>query len=192
MLLTHYHHQDAPPFQNLSALSAAEALRVIERLRHRSGAVYRRFHNPVQYLQQRRSTERWLREAFIQQGGKPQSAYPHYFVVGRSTWIEAGFEGRYRMAQMPIEAFPAETVSFTYTDSMISDWLRSQTDQVFYQPEYHGRVFGLSGINQVIDQFGLPGEAWRSDVTRKYDWFIEAQVWLNITQPGCLKPFLTL
>jgi hypothetical protein len=179
MRLTHYHHQDEPPFQNLSALSAAEVLRVIEQLRHRSGLVYRRFRDPVQYLQQRRSTEHWLREAFIQQGGKPQSAYPHYFVVGRSSWIEVGYEGQYRMVQMSIDAFPAETVSFTYPDSMISDWLRNQTDQVFYRPEYHGQVFGLSEIGRIIDQFGLPGEAWRSDVTRKYDLFIEAQVWLN-------------
>jgi hypothetical protein len=192
MMLTHYHHQDEPPFQNLSALSATEALRVIERLRHRSGAVYRRFRDPVQYLAQRRSTERWLREAFIQQGGRPQSAYPHYFVVGRSTWIEAGFEGKYGMLQLPIEAFPAETVSFTYTDSMISHWLRSQTEQAFYHPEYHGRVFGLSGIREVIAQFRLPGDGLKSDVTRKHDLFIEAQVWLNITQSGCLKPFLTL
>jgi hypothetical protein len=183
MMLTHYHHQDEPPFQNLSALSATEALRVIERLRHRSGAVYRRFRDPVQYLAQRRSTERWLREAFIQQGGRPQSAYPHYFVVGRSSWIEAGFEGEYGMVQLPIEAFSVEQVSFTYPDSMISHWLQSQTDQAFYHPEYHGQVFGLSEIREVIARFGLPGEAWRdhrsSDVTSRYNLFIEAQVWIK-------------
>jgi hypothetical protein len=177
--LIHYHHQDEPPFQNLSALTTIEALAVIERLRPRSGAVYRRFADPEAYLQQRRSTERWLRQEFVQQGGKPQSAYPHYFVVGRSTWIEAGFEGEYRLVELPIGAFPAKAVSFTYTDSMISDWLRSQTDQVFYQPEYHGRVFGLSEIGCIIDKFGLPGEAWRSEPNRRYDLFIEAQVWLN-------------
>lgn len=179
MILTHYHHTAEPPFQNLSALSEAEALVVIDRLWPRSGAVYRRFRDPQKYLQQRRATEDWLRQTFIQQGGKPQSAYPHYFVVGRSRWIEAGYEGAYGMVQMPIGDFPIETVSFTYPDSMISHWLQDQTDQVFYQPEYHGQVFGLSAINQVIATLGLPGDTWRSTPTRQYDIFIEAQVWLN-------------
>jgi hypothetical protein len=189
MILTHYHHKADRPFQNLAALSDAAALAVIADLQSRSGAVYRRFRDPVPYLAQRRSTERWLREAFIQQGGRPQSAYPHYFVVGRSSWIEAGFEGEYGMVQLPIAAFPVETVSFTYTDSMISHWLRSQTEQAFYHPEYHGRVFGLSGIHQVIATFGLPGEAWRSTtgddqslaVASRYNLFIEAQVWIKTT-----------
>jgi hypothetical protein len=192
MILTHYHHKADRPFQSLSALTDAAALGVIAHLQQRSGAVYRRFRDPVQYLQQRRSTERWLREEFIRQGGQPTSEYPHYFVVGRSSWIEAGFEGEYGMVQLPIEAFSIGQVSFTYPDSMISDWLRSQTDQAFYHPEYHGQVFGLSEIREVIARLGLPGEVWKSDVMQKHDLFIEAQVWLNITQPGCLKPFLTL
>jgi hypothetical protein len=179
MILTHYHHQADRPFQSLSALTDAAALGVIAHLQQRSGLVYRRFRDPVQYLSQRRSTEHWLREEFIRQGGRPASDYPHYFVVGRSTWIEAGFEGSYGIVELPIVAFPAETVSFTYTDSMISHWLRSQIDQVFYQPEYHGRVFGLSEIGRIIDKFGLPGEAWRSDVASRYNLFIEAQVWLQ-------------
>jgi hypothetical protein len=189
MILTHYHHKADRPFRNLSALSDAAALAVIADLQSRSGAVYRRFRDPVQYLAQRRSTECWLREAFIQQGGRPQSAYPHYFVVGRSSWIEAGFEGEYGMVQLPIEAFPTETVSFTYTDSMISHWLRSQTEQEFYQPEYHGQVFDRCGISQIIDQLGLPGEAGRSlpvadrssVVASRYNLFIEAQVWIKTT-----------
>jgi hypothetical protein len=179
MMLTHYHHKDDRPFRNLSVLTDAAALAVIANLQHRSGLVYRRFRDPVQYLAQRRSTERWLREEFIRQGGQPQSAYPHYFVVGRSSWIEAGFEGAYGMVQLPIDAFPIGQVSFTYPDSMISHWLQSQADQAFYQPEYHGRVFGLSEISEVIERFGLSGEAWRSDPTRQHDLFIEAQVWIN-------------
>jgi hypothetical protein len=59
------------------------------------------------------------------------------------------------IARKPIEAFPIEQVSFTYTDSMISHWLRSQTDQAFYRPEYHGRMFGLSLI-QLIQQRQSP------------------------------------
>jgi hypothetical protein len=83
--LTHYHHQDEPPFQNLSALTDAAPI------------------------------------------GCGLSPFPRSGAVFVAT---------------PIEAFPIGQVSFTY-------------------------------------RFGLPGEAWKSDVTRKHDLFIEAQVWLG-------------
>ena len=176
MILTHYHHQNDPPFQNLSALTEAEALAVIISLRDRAGAVYRRFNDPANYLQQRRATETWVKQEFIKKGGKPQSAYPHYFVVGRSTWIAAGYNGQSRQVQMPVTTFKAAQISFTYPDSMISDWLRSQTEQIFYQPEYHGQVFGLPEISTIIAAFGVPDREWQTEAARKYDLFIEAQV----------------
>jgi hypothetical protein len=37
MILAHYHHRDDAPFQNLSALSEANALHVISTLRRRTG-----------------------------------------------------------------------------------------------------------------------------------------------------------
>jgi hypothetical protein len=71
-------------------------------------------------------------------------------------------------------------VSFTYPDSMISYWLRSQSDKAFYQPGYHGQVFLLSEIYDIIDKFHIPAEEWRTETARKYDLFIEAQVWESI------------
>jgi hypothetical protein len=41
-------------------------------------------------------------------------------------------------------------------------------------------VFVLSEISKVIDAFGVPAEEWRTEETRKYDLFIEAQVWASI------------
>jgi hypothetical protein len=82
--------------------------------------------------------------------------------------------------QFPLSAFEPEQISFTYPDSMISYWLRNQTDRVFYRREYHGQVFNLSEIFEVIDRFGIPKEEWHSEAARKYDLFIEAQVWVNI------------
>jgi hypothetical protein len=184
LILTHYHHCDDPPFQTLSALPDQAALGVIARLSDRTGAVYDRFRHPQRYLQQRRATEAWLRQEFIRKGGQPRTQYPQYFVVGQATWIESGFDGQSCAIKMPRSAFRADQISFTYPDSMISDWLRTQTDERFYHPEYHGQVFTLSEIRQIIDQFCLPGEAWRTDKTRKYDLFIEAQVWGDLPMPS--------
>jgi hypothetical protein len=177
MILTHYYHQDARPFQTLSSLSTQEAMNVIASLGDRPGAVYERFRNPGQYLQQRSETERWVRAEFIKKGGKPMSQYPQYFVIDRSTWIEDGYNGQSRSIQIPISDFNLDTVSFTYPDSMISYWLKNQTERVFYRSEYHGRIFTSSEIDRIIEEFGIPEREWQTDESRKYDLFIEAQVW---------------
>jgi hypothetical protein len=180
MILTHYHHKNDAPFQNLSSLAYEEALSVISNLRDREGSVYRRFRNPEQYLKRRREAESWVRQEFIKKGGQPISVYPHYFVIERARWIEEGYNKESLAVQFPVSAFQPEQISFTYPDSMISYWLKSQTDQVFYRPEYHGQVFVLSEISKVIDVFDVPAEEWRTKETRKYDLFIEAQVWASI------------
>jgi hypothetical protein len=180
MILTHYYHKNDTPFLNLSSLTEEEALSVISTLRDRAGLVYRRFRNPKQYLKQRREAESWVRKEFIKKGGQPVSVYPHYFVIERARWIEAGYNEESLTLQFPVSAFQPEQISFTYPDSMISYWLKSQTDQVFYRAEYHGQVFVLSEISKVIDAFGVPAEEWRTEETRKYDLFIEAQVWASI------------
>jgi hypothetical protein len=180
MMLTHYYHKNDNPFQNLSSLADEKALSVISNLRDRAGAVYRRFRNPEQYLMQRREAENWVRREFIKKSGQPASVYPHYFVIERARWIEAGYNGESLALQFPVSAFQPEQISFTYPDSMISYWLKSQTDQVFYRSEYHGQVFVLNEISKVIDAFGVPAEEWRTEETRKYDLFIEAQVWASI------------
>ncbi len=177
MLLAHYYHRDDKPFQTLSSLGKDEALSVISNLGDRTGAVYRRFRNPQNYLQQRQETENWVRQEFIRKGGQPVSDYPQYFAVERAIWIEEGFNGQSNTIQMQLSSFRPEQVSFTYPDSMISYWLRGQTGKEFHHPEYHGRVFTLDEIRGIIAKFGIPGEEWRTNEVRKYDLFIEAQVW---------------
>jgi hypothetical protein len=177
MLLTHYYHRDDYPFQNLSSLTEEEALAVISTLNERDGAVYRRFKNPEQYIKLRRETEQWLSHEFVKKGGKPASTYPQYFVVERALWIEEGYEGQSNKLQMPVSAFDPKQVSFTYSDSMVSYWLREQTAQVFHNAAYHGQVFLLDEISKIINKFGIPDQEWRTQETRKYDLFIEAQVW---------------
>ncbi|WP_373542519.1 hypothetical protein [Chamaesiphon sp.] len=182
MILTHYYHQNDRPFQTLSLLSDAAALEIISSFRSRTEAVYRRFSNPVEYLSNRRLTESWLRDKFIKKGGQPLVKYPQYFVIDRSVWIEEGYDGQSKVVQIPISAFNPDRVSFTYPDSMISYWLKSQTEQAFYHSEYHGEVFRFGEIHDIIDRFGIPEREWQTDPTRKYDLFIEAQVWESIKE----------
>jgi hypothetical protein len=179
MILTHYHHPNQSAFQSLSSLSDSEALIVITNLKEFSGAVYRRFRDPEKYLVNRRATEAWLQQELIKKGGQPLADYPQYFVVGRSAWIEEGYNGQFEMVQLPITDLPTAQISFTYPDSMISYWLQSQAGQDFHHPEYHGQVFNYSEICQIIDRFGVPGQKWRTEPVHKHDLFIEAQAWVS-------------
>ena len=180
MLLTHYYHEEDKPFQTISSLAEDVALNLIAKLSDRPGAVYRRFRNPQEYLYQRQETEIWLRQAFIRKGGQPIFHFPQYFTAGRAIWIEEGFNRRSRQIQIPLADFNPKHVSFTYPDSMVSFWLKSQMGKNFYHPEYHGQVFTVDEILKIIDEFGSPKEEWRTDNLRKYDLFIEAQVWTDI------------
>ncbi len=178
MILTHYYDRATRPFQSLSALDDRSALDIIASLKDRAGMVYRRFDRPENYLHSRRQTEGWLRAEFLRKGGKPESNYPQYFVVDRSIWVEEGYAGCSEQIQIPAIDFDSKHLSFTYPDSMLSYWLPSQFDRDYYHPEYHGRVFTLAEILAIIDRFGIPAREWQTDTTRKYDLFIEAQVWL--------------
>lgn len=180
MILTHYYHKEDRPFQVLSSLTEDKALDVMAKLGDRTGLVYRRFSHPQNYLRRRLETENWVRQEFIRKGGQPVSDYPQYFVVERAVWLEEGFDGQSCAIRMPLSAFDAKQVSFTFPDSMVSYWLRNQIEKEFYHPEYHGQVFVLSEIDKIIDKFGIPDQEWRTVGARKYDFFIEAQVWSGV------------
>ena len=182
LVLNHYYHKAEKPFQTLSALPDCEAIELMSRLEKRPGAVYRRFKDPRKYLRHRRATESWLRQEFGRKGGQLISSYPIYFSVGPALWVEEGYNEQSRMVQMPLSSVPPTQVSFTYPDSMVSYWLRTQTDKIFYQPAYHGKVFTLPEVLEIIDRFGMPGNAWRTNPTRKHDIFIEAQLWSDTSE----------
>jgi hypothetical protein len=177
MFLTHYYDRADRPFQSLSALSDRHALKTISNLQQRNGLVYRRFKNPENYLKFRHETETWLRNEFIDKGGNPASIYPYYFVINRSIWIEEGYNRNFNKLEIPISDFDPQQISFTYPDSIVSYWLKTQIDKDYYQPEYHGQVFLLDEILKLVDRFGIPDREWQTQSHRKYDLFIEAQVW---------------
>lgn len=177
MILTHYHHKEEPPFRSLSILNAEEALTIATQLQAKNGAVYRRFKEPQKYLEARIATEKWLKDEFIKKDGEPKTFFPLYMVVENATWIEEGYNGQSRKIQIPVSEFEPKEVSFTYPDSMISYWLKDKKQEPFYQPDYHGQVFRLDEIIQVIKRYGIPVEEWKTQSLRKHDIFIEAQIW---------------
>jgi hypothetical protein len=176
--LTHYYNSDTGPFQSLSALSDEEALKIMERLCDDT-PYGERFKQPVQYLENRKATERWVREAFMAKGGLPQATYPIPMVLGSSKWLDAAAPERekHREIRIPLSLFAESEVSFTYPDSMISRWFGLEKPAAYYQAEFHGKVFTCSEILSIVDQKGLPEEAWENKLPPNLAPYIEAQVW---------------
>jgi hypothetical protein len=176
--LTHYYVRGTEPFQSLSALSDAEAVRIMAGL-YDETLFGVRFRDPAQYLQHRRRTEQWVRDEFIAKGGRPQADYPIPMVLGDSKWLvkQAPIPEAHAEIRIPLSAFTNYDVSFTYPDSMVSLWLSREKPVEYYLPGYHGKIFTLSEILAIVEEKGLPEDAWKTDLPAYLAPYIEAQVW---------------
>ena len=179
--LIHLYQRGTEPFRSLSALPDEEAVRIMQSL-YREGSVYwERFEDAAQYLQMRRQTERWLREAFVAKGGCPKEFYPIYMALGRSKWMQTALDATTVATtaeiEVPLALLKACDVSFTYPDSMVSAILASQKDPAYYLPGFHGCVFTLAEIETIVEELGLPGETWGASLPSHMANYIEAQVW---------------
>lgn len=179
--LIHLYGSHSVPFRSLSALSDAEAIRTMRAL-YRKGSVYwERFENPEAYWALRRQTEQWLRRDFIAKGGRPQDPYPIYMIYGATKWIQAVTNeltrATTREIEVPLTLFQPCDISFTYPDSMVSAIMAAEQDPASYLPEFHGHVFTLDEIQEVVTARGLPGETWGTTLPGHLANYIEAQIW---------------
>ena len=176
--LTHYYRSETGPFQSLSALPEADAIKIMQELCDDTpfGA---RFKDPLQYLHDRRETEKWVHEGFIAKGGKPQETYPIPMVLGSSRWLVENAPDREvgAVIRIPLSILTEFDVSFTYPDSMISLWFGREKPPEYYQPDLHGRIFTLPEIQSIVEMKGMPEEDWKINLPKDLAPYIEAQVW---------------
>jgi hypothetical protein len=182
--LIHAYKIGTEPFRTLSALPDAEALGIMRDLYMKGSIFWERFENPAGYLQVRRQVEEWLRCEFIAKGGKPQTAYPIYMILGRPVWIETMLDAPTLATtvqiQIPLSIFNEWDVSFTYPDSMVSFIENYEKNAESYLPEYHGKVFTLCEIRSIVEANGLPGERWGMKLSSDLPNYIEAQIWNQV------------
>jgi len=173
--ITHYYR--SVPFRSLTALAKSEALQVMGELCDDT-PFFERFKSPEQYWENRLETERWLRERFVEKGGRPKDLSPFYSVLGSSDWIEnfnrtAGLN--IEKIQIPLSRFEEGDISFTLPDSMVSFWIGRDKPEAFYHPGYHGHVFTLSDVRKMATEDLLDRlESMHPSGTIPY---IEAQIW---------------
>lgn len=179
MKLYRYFHDLADPFRGFTEMDLAAPenyVRYIEAQNLRCGRTY-----DLAYFEKRLSTENLLREQFIRQGGKPTLRHPYYMVLESCDRWFYDHKGCIGSLCIDLSRFDPDTVSFTYGDSIPS------LDPAFRrQRRYHGKVYTLSQLPGLIEEFGLP-QQWNPDGQLGYETYIEAQIWTDLPL-GCYRP----
>ncbi len=179
--LLHIYRKGSTPFQSLSALPEWQAQAIMKGLYVEGSIFWERFKDPAGYLSFRKRVEQRMRDAFLIKGGKPKEDYPIYLMLGRPSWTKMAADattlGTTEEIAIPLSILCAEDVSFTYPDSMVSAIMAEEKNPEYYEPDYHGRVFTLREMTEIVREKGLPGEGWQTRMPKHYAHYIEAQVW---------------
>ena len=177
---THYHLRGREPFLNLSDLTDEGVAAVLSELDAvaNAGGSQRRF--GPRYMALRRTTEQRLRERFIARGGRPQRRSPHYFVLGESDWFKRLYLDAAEV-RVPLDQLPSEVTSFTYPDSVVAMGALSEFGIATVAQPYHGTVFRLEELPNVVEAYGLPNDTppqtYDGYQRRPGEHFIEVQLW---------------
>ena len=160
-VITHNYDPARGALLNICDLAAADAEAILRDI----AASGRRFVRQT-YLAKRLATERWLLAERTRKLGPPRLAHPIYFFLG--DFGDGWDASRPESIRLPLAAFSPDMLTFTYPDSMASLPLAAGEGR---RP-YHGEVFTLEEIRQVVAAFGCPDKH-----APGADRFIEVQVW---------------
>ena len=118
LFLTHYYFPGTDPWKNIMLLPEAEAFRVAEELaaQHPDTTSFGRFSDFVNYYPLRDEADRYVRECFIQLGGRPRLPHPYCFTLMECEYLRKWFSGGEKIV-LDLSSLPDEQVSFTIGDS---------------------------------------------------------------------------
>ena len=191
---THYHLADKAPFLNLSDLDESELEVVVQDLaRRRKDSGLKRVVGR-KYMELRRLTEVRLRELFVEAGGKPERAAPHYFCLGACEWFRR-LAPDMREIVIPLSELPTDVTSLTYPDSFEAMGFGPRFGLPYTRKPYHDRAYRLEELAQLVNEHGLPNGAADEDYDgyhlRPFEKFVEVQVWSDEPLRRFLPPHAT-
>jgi hypothetical protein len=165
-LITHNYDPAHGAFRNICNEPLTEAERILDEIQ-RSG----KRHIRADYLERRLATERWLLRERCRRFGNPRLEHPIYFFLGN--FADGKDRSRPNSIVIPLQFFPPDVLTFTYSDSMTNQAIAARSEQhLDLRKRYHGQVYCLTEIMSIVGKFGMPNRNGRS-----YDGFIEVQVW---------------
>lgn len=169
-VVTHNYHPDRGALRNLCGLPRDEAAAVLAAIN-----ALRLVPLKADYLERRLTTERWLYAERKRKLGKTRLDHPIYCFLG--DFADGLDPSRPESLVIPLAALPPETLTFTYPDSMASLALATKAAHAAERMPYHGQVFTLDEIRDVIAEHGMPDQRGKMAVPKFNDRFIEVQVW---------------
>ncbi len=118
LFITHYYFPGTDPWKNIMNLPEEEAFRVAAELAagHPDTTSFYRFADFINYYPNRKRADEYVREAFIQLGGKPRLLHPYSFVLGTCEYLREWFDSNDRIT-LDLSYIPDDQVSFTPGDS---------------------------------------------------------------------------
>lgn len=169
--LTHYYRD--VPFHTLSDLQDEQVTQTLQEISRQRELDFRLTRD--EYLPRRRVIEAEMRAQFMQRGGKPARQAPHYAILGTFSLYES--DPHWRSVAVPLNEVPSDVLSFTFTDSFFAFSDRNLRGVAIPPRPYHRCVYRLEDLPGLNEEFGLPGERWRTEPDRVFDVYVEAQIW---------------
>jgi hypothetical protein len=186
----HYYRAARRPFLNLSDVPADEVGAVVRALMEEQFSGQHRRAFGRRYMELRRRTESKMRELFVEAGGQPERASPHYFVLGESKWF-GGLADDMRSVVLRLDELPHATTSITYPDSFTAMALAPEYGLPYDARPYHDQVFRLNELEPLLDTWGLPAEpigGYEDYESRPFEMYVEIQVWSDDPVMPFLRP----
>lgn len=158
--LTYFFREGQIPFQVLSDLDELVAENILKQDTHWRG--------DGTYLAHRKRHETILREKSIAKGCRPKLQYPIYMILGDSPVGPHSLNQEYDFRiRIPIGAFSADDVSFTYPDSLYEVPL-DDLARLYLERNQSPTVYRLEELQWVITTYRV------YEINNHY---VEAQVW---------------
>lgn len=182
-IITHNYEPARGALRNICSLPRREAEAILSKMRASSHLRIK-----PDYLDRRLRTERWLLAERRRKLGEPHLARPVYFFLG--DFADGQDPLRPASLVLPLAALPPDAVTFTYPDSMASLPLGRDRKHAADRRPYHGHVFTLAEITEVVRRYGMPGPSGKAEDPRAVDRFIEVQVWDGLPLKACLEQLM--
>ncbi len=170
--LTHYYRPFSRPLLCLSALPEARVGSTLAALERCEPLPYRL--TQPRYLPERHRIEHEMRTRFAEKGGAVARRHPHYFVLGEFSLWES--DGSCKV-ELPFADLDLASTSFTLTDSFFNYRRRSLHGEPIPPRRYHDELFRADELPALLEEFDLPTEHWSDDPGRKFEVYVEAQLW---------------
>ncbi len=172
LYIMHYYYPGTDPWKNIMLLPEKEAFRVAEKLaqEHPDTTSFGRFADFVNYYPARKKADTFVRERFIQLGGRPKLPHPYSFTLLECEYLRDWFSSSDKIT-IDLEDFPDDQVSFTLGDSCAL--MIQGTEPV---------VLTKAQLLERIEAYGGSVETFMKESLGKCA-YVEVQLWDRIELP---------